>query len=484
MTDQLNAGVLGCYGGPVPTPNLDRLAAESMVFENAICPTPFCSPSRASLITGLYPHKHGIVHNCMKLDYPVTAANCPDTEEGIKKDDLTTEKLLNESGYNTHHYGKWHLTDEELPYYTDMYREHLEYGKEMSPLFDKIRDKPREQWMNWYGWSLPVQTPEPLASIIQESKEELNKKHHDFITKMGILELPLADNYDMRVADRTIKRLEETDDSPFMITCSFNNPHDPNVVPRKYYDIFSDWDIELPGNFETRERRYENSWSSQIVKNLGINGTKEFLKIYYGQVKLVDDQVGRVLTALDNSGKRDDTIVIFTSDHGDMAGGHGMVWKSNDSFYEEVVRVPLIMRYPDKIKPVQSDLIFNLTDLKQTLLDLAGHKIPEHVQGNNLASYLLGVEDDNKEPDYTFSERVERNPDHLRKVRPGTPANLMIRGKRWKYIQYYDGEEFMYNLAEDAGETNNLINNAKYQQKKEELKQELCKWLHKTEYPL
>ena len=117
MCDQLNAGVLGCYGGQVPTPNIDRIAREGVRFDNAVCPTPFCSPTRASIVTGQYPHAHGIVTNVNRRDYP--AIRSPATEEGIKAADVTTEKLLHGAGYSTHHYGKWHLLDEDLPYYED-----------------------------------------------------------------------------------------------------------------------------------------------------------------------------------------------------------------------------------------------------------------------------------------------------------------------------------------------------------------------------
>ncbi len=112
MCDQLNASVPGCYGGPVPTPNLDRLAREGILFDRATCPFPVCSPTRASMVTGLYPHTHGITHNVNQRDYPAIGA--PETEEGLKAGDITTEKLLHGAGYRTHHYGKWHLLDDWL----------------------------------------------------------------------------------------------------------------------------------------------------------------------------------------------------------------------------------------------------------------------------------------------------------------------------------------------------------------------------------
>src|SRR5215471_8506610 len=154
LCDQLNPAVTSVYGGPVSTPNLERLARRGMVFRNATCPTPFCSPSRASLITGLYPHKHGIVYNCARGDYPAIGSKTLD--EGIRKSDTTTDKILHAAGYQTHQYGKWHLSGDSLPYYPDPYGECHEYAREMAPIFDEVRRRPRDQWMNWYGWILPV----------------------------------------------------------------------------------------------------------------------------------------------------------------------------------------------------------------------------------------------------------------------------------------------------------------------------------------
>src|SRR5690606_2112146 len=113
----LNPSVLSAYGGPVATPNLNRLAASGVLFRNATCPTPFCSPSRASLITGLYPHTHGLVHNVMRIDYP--ARPRPPTEEGIRNSDVLYDSVLQRSGYSTHHYGKWHLSGEPMSCYPD-----------------------------------------------------------------------------------------------------------------------------------------------------------------------------------------------------------------------------------------------------------------------------------------------------------------------------------------------------------------------------
>jgi arylsulfatase A-like enzyme len=290
---------------------------------------------------------------------------------------------------------------------------------------------------------------------------------------MGRLKLPLEQNFDYMVANRTMETLKRLDDRPFMLTCSFNLPHDPNVVPSPYYEMFNPDEIVLPDNFGIREERFESQWSRQVVANLGEVGVREFRRIYYASVKLIDDQVGRVLDTLDAIGRADNTIVLFTADHGDMCGGHGMVWKSTDAFYEEVARIPFIIRYPQEIVPQQLDIVSNIADVMPTLLDFVGHPIPGHVEGNNLAPFLRGEKRPEEAPRYTFCERLAPLPEHRRDIEPGRRGSFMIRSCDWKYCRYADGEEMLYNLTEDAGETKNLVSDPRYQQIREELRKQL-----------
>ena len=487
ICDQLNAGVLGTYGGPVPTPNLDRLADQAVVFDGATCPCPFCTPSRASLLTGLYPHAHGMVYNVMIGDYPAVAAGCPDTEEGLTEEDTTLDKLLHEDGYQTHHYGKWHLRGTELSYYPDMYGEHLEYEQEMAEVFAKVRERPRGDWMNWYGWACPVEVQEHIRESFRQAEQtgpyagRLSSGIAEFVAKMGKLELPLEQVFDVRVVDKTVERLRAVE-GPFSITCSFNYPHDPNVIPEPYYSMFDPAEIELPANFETREERFEDSWSRQIVNITGEAGAREFLRLYYGAVKLMDDQLGRVLDALAETGRAEDTIVVFTADHSDMAGGHGMVWKSLAAFYEELARVPLLIRFPQRIAPGRSDIPASLVDLMPTLLELTGHPVPGGVQGQSLAPFLTGQRPPEEARPCSFSERISSNPAKTRNVEPGVPASFMARGRRWKYIRYLDGDEYLYDLQSDPGETQNLVDDASALPHREQMRGELQNWLEQTDF--
>jgi arylsulfatase A-like enzyme len=480
MCDQLSAHLLSCYGGPVATPHIDRIAREGVRFTQAVCPTPFCSPTRASIITGMYPHAHGIVVNCRQ--------GKDSGPPGITSEDVTTEKLLHDSGYATHHYGKWHLFGDRLSYYPDMYNVDEEYLREMKDTFAKVRRSPRSDWMEWYVWALPVK----VAPAIRQAARRLegswkDQRFADFVLKIGRLELPLKQDFDVRVADLTVERIRALvgQRRPFMITCSFNGPHDPNVVPSPYYEAFDPDKIELPRNLAVREKRFEKDWSRQIVTGIGEPGLREFLRIYYGTIRMLDDQVGRVLRALDAAGVTDDTILVFTADHGDMAGGHGMVWKSTSAFYDEIVRVPLMIRYPRKLGPGKSDLVVDLTDLMPTLLDMLGRPRPPQAQGQSVIPFLTGGRDPARARRYAFSERVHPDPQGTRRLGRGTTGAFMIRGQGWKYIRYGRGpnQQFLYHLADDPGETRNLASEPGYTAKLKELSEEMDAWLRRTAWP-
>ncbi len=466
--DQLNAKALSCYGGQVNTPNIDRLAKEGVKFTNAACVTPFCSPSRATWITGMYPHAHGIVGN---VPYSGTG------QHGITDDDVTTEKILNDSGYATHHYGKWHL-DAAPSWYPDMYRNQTEYPREMNPVFTKVSTMDRDKWMYWYAWRLPV----TVSDVIKENSKNLKLgTYHDFIAKMGKLELPVEQNCDVRVCDKTVERIRALKDRPFMITCSFNYPHDPNVVPSPYYDMFDPDKATLAENRKVREKRFEKDWSRHIVDALKEPGLREFIRIYYAMVKLIDDQVGRILNTLEETGQLENTVIIFTADHGDMMSGHGMVWKSTNSFYDEIVRVPLIIRYPKLFKPHICDMAVDFTDFMPTILALGDKPIPKQAQGQNLVPYLTGQKDRSQARQYTFSERVSRHKKGLRKVAPGTKASFCVRGQGFKYCKY-PGQEYLYDLKKDPGEEEDIVKDPLYKDRLEIMRTELDNWLKRTNW--
>jgi len=480
--DQLNRNVLSCYGGPVPTPNIDRLAAEGVKFTQATCPTPYCSPSRMSLETSLYPHQHGIVQNCGWK------------QNGMTLNDETYAKILNHSGYSTHHYGKWHLEPvrmgDTMPYYSDQYRQFPEYRDEVLELFKTHRGTDPLGYQDWYGIILPVELSDPMKIAIKYN--DLEKKWADrtfaqFAMKQGRFRLGEEDVFDKRVGDRAVNMIKKCSgqQQPFMITAGFNVPHDPYALHSPYYEMFDPDKIELPANHKVLEESFKRDWGRQVVTQMrGPNGEetglREFMRIYYGAVKFLDDQVGRILTALEETGQIDNTIIIFLADHGDMVGGHGMAWKETRSFYEEVVVIPLIIRYPRLIKPRVNDVPAETLDLMPTILEMLNRPVPAQAEGKSLVPYMTGTKTASDAYPYTFSERVDGHPSGLREVLPDTKGSFMIRGRGFKYMIYPDGTDYLFDLKKDPGEVADLADKSKYLPVKKEMFAELNAWLERT----
>lgn len=476
MCDQLNAKALSCYGGPVSTPNIDRIASEGVQFTSAFATTPFCSPSRASIVTGLYPHQHGVVHNMGSRQ-----------NEGISIEDETTGKLLNAKGYSTHQYGKWHVESDSLnylPYYTDQYDYGYQYKDEMYANGTTVRKDDGQDWMNFYNQYWPVEVT-PYMRDKRDYLEKIwnNHPNKDFPIKMGRLRLKQEDWIDDKLASLTVEQIRTAveNDKPFMITTSFIWPHDPNFLPNPYYDEINPDSLSMPSTNKP-EDRFENSWSRRMVKGYGDEGLKEFLRIYYGAVKYLDDRVGKILLELENQGILDETLIIFTSDHGDMMGGHGMVWKVNESFYEEIASIPFMVRYPKLIEPDVSEIHVSLVDIKPTILSVTNTMYKEEVAGMNLIPFMTGEKDPSLARKYSFCERIKPDEDGSRTITKETKGSFMVRNNQFKLIVYSDGDRFLYDLKNDPFESFNIIEDLAYKENVLELENALQNWLEETNW--
>ena len=455
LCDQLCAGTLEIFGGPVRTPNLARIASRGVAFEAAYCQAPICSPSRASILTGRYPHTHGLVGNVFRLDYP--AIGGPDAEEGIDSRDITTEGLLAAAGYDTRYVGKWHVSGEIPACYTSMYREHQEYAAEMKDFFYKVESGPRENYVDWYGWKLPVLVGKAFKDAVEHIPEKWQQARlHDFYSKIGILDMPIEQTYDDRIAVRCIEAIRQAK-PPFMLTCSFNMPHDPNVVPARYYDAVDPAKI-IADVTRPCEEIYQHDLSREIPFHAGNRFLQEFLRVYEASIMMVDDEVGRILAALEEKGVEQDTVILFTSDHGDMAGGHGMFWKSTSSFYDEITRVPLLVSAPGCPRGIRYAKPVELVDLMPTILELCGAACPAGLDGESLVTALLGKD---AQKQLAICERLVPAPGNRRIRRDHDRwSSFMLRYGNYKYVIHHKKEmkaRLMYDLENDPHEYRNLI---------------------------
>ncbi|MCL2832270.1 MAG: sulfatase-like hydrolase/transferase [Treponema sp.] len=483
MCDQLCASVLEAYGGNADTPNINKLAQNGVLFSGAYCQTPICSPSRASIITGLYPHRHGIVSNVMRVDYPIVGG--PATEEGIDGRDTTTEGLLNNNGYNTVHWGKWHICGTRLDCYKEMYTENHEYTAEIKETFERVEKGPREKYMEWYGWRIPVTVDPEYARCTADIPFhwDQNRRFIDFIKKAGRLDLPAEDTFDYRTCSRSVETIKNISE-PFMLTCSFNMPHDPNAAPSPYYENVNLQNIHADAGLPC-DAAYVNDMSRDFSAHFGNVYLRENLRTYYAAIKLIDDQIGRLLSALRERGIAENTAVIFIADHGDMAGGHGMFWKSTRAFYDEVARVPMIISAPGFGKGKHYENPVELVDLMPTILELCGQKIPAGIDGESLVPALEGSR---LKKDTAICERLNFDADHKR--RPHTNDknhNFMLRAGDLKYIIHFNEREdirILYDLKKDPNEYVNVYADPRYSSEAAGIHEMLVKRLAKSGFLL
>jgi len=422
-SDQQRYDTIGALGNPhILTPNLDRLAGDGVAFTHAYCQSPICTPSRASFLTGMYP---STIHACTNgNDYWAGAAPL-------------VSRLLAGAGFDTGLVGKLHLAGAAgriEPRGDDGYR-----------VFEWSHHS-HNDWPEGHAY----------AGWLRERGLDPD------ITSISPEKIPPHLHQTMWCAERAIAFMEEARDQPWLMSVNMFDPHAPFDPPEEYlrrYDpeklpgpLFRESDLAsqalLSGvDFQTGARRPEEFQARQIKA------------AYYAMITLIDDAVGRMAEALERTGQRKRTIVIFTSDHGETLGDHGLLLKGC-RFYEGLVRVPLIFSWPGYFTSgLVSDALVELTDIMPTLLEACGLPIPERVQGRSLLPILTGAADPH---DLRNSVRCE----YYRALNPDTPTSkgayegsyaTMIRSRRYKLVVYH-GHEIgeLFDLASDPGEFHNL----------------------------
>ena len=443
LSDDHAAPAISCYGSQInKTPNIDRIGNEGMRFNNFFCTNSICTPARASVLTGKYGHKTGV-------------KTLGDTIDQSKH--RTFAQILHQADYQTAIVGKWHLGQGDVS----------------------------QPWGFDY-WSIlkgQGRHSDPEMNVMGET-QEFTGYTADVITDLSL------DWLNRRSADR-----------PFLLMCTYKATHDPFVPNPKHLDLYRDQQIPEPENFEDD---YENrakaaEMSTQRVsvmhrKNhlpefppdgLSPSETKRwnyqcYMKNYLRCATSIDENVGRLLDCLDNNDLSQNTMVIYTADHGFFLGNHG--WYDKRFMYEESLRVPCLIRYPNGVKPETSDLIGLNIDYAPTLLDYANVPIPSDMQGHSLRNILSGTRPTNWRTSMYYRYWM-----HLAHF--NVPAHYGIRTDRYKLIHYYgesDGatgaidratppEWELFDLDKDPTEMENVYHNSEYAGIIPELKAELKK---------
>lgn len=413
-TDHLRYDCVSANGNPhVRTPCLDRLASEGVNLDRCYVQSPICMPSRASIWTGRYPQNHRVTDNGIPL----------------RKQEITMAHAFRQAGYHTVNVGKLHF----LPHYgrdhTRNDEEYDGYGYDVNLLSDEPGCYP-DAYIRWVERTAPqhldaVRVPLPVPG-------EDNGRNH---FQGWVFEAPEEYSHPAWIAHEVSEYLAEYDGSrPFFISAGFYAPHPPLNPPRRYLDMYDVDSLPLPV-------QHPQDMEASPWKHITPNQWREDKAFFYATCTLVDNYVGRILDALESAGQLDDTIVVFTSDHGDALGDHGLVNKGPWN-YESIIRVPCIVRWPRGL-PVgrRVGALVESVDLFPTLCGLSGISIPPGVKGRDMTGLFRG------ETEYgRGSVLVEfRNPQTGYSVKT-------LRTEEFKYFRYSDGCEVLYDLRDEDEE--------------------------------
>ena len=357
--DQMRGSAMGFLKEePVLTPTLDRLAAQSLVLPQCASNYPVCSPYRAMLMTGRYPHANGVLENC------TSAAAAYGYE--LRAADRCWSDVLKDQGYSLGYIGKWHLDAPHKPYVKSYNNKEGFAWNEWTP------PARRHGFDFWYAYGTFDQHLNPMYWSTNASRDEAVRVNQWGPEHEADLAVRYLKNDGGRFRDP---------DKPFALVVAMNPPHMPyNQVPGKYVDLYGNKTVkDLNARADAAPESTQAGWRAiGQIKN------------YFAMITGVDEQFGRILKALDETGLCDDTIVVFTSDHGNCLGCHGEI--SKNVAWEESMRVPFLIRWPGRIPPRQDPLLLSTPDICPTLLDLMGFAgaIPREVQGCSHAKVFQG----------------------------------------------------------------------------------------------
>ena len=343
---------------PVLTPRIDRFAKEAAVMRQAVSNFPLCTPARGMLMTGQYPIRNGMTGNCH--DYGALVGI------DLSRYALCWSDVLKAEGYDTGYIGKWHLDAPHAPYVVSPNNPvHGLKWNEWTP------PERRHGFDYWYSYGTYDQHLSPMYWTNDSTRDTPVHIHQWGPEHEADQAIRYLNNEGGKLRDPN---------QPFALVVSMNPPHTPyDQVPQKYLDLY--------GNAPAKalNRRQNVDWDKPFESHLGPLHTKS----YFASVSGIDQQFGRILDALDQNGLRDNTLVVFFSDHGCCLGSHGEPTKNN--WYEESMRIPMMFRLPGKIAPRMDDALMSLPDLYPTLLGLLGleKQIPAIVEGSNLAQRVM-----------------------------------------------------------------------------------------------
>lgn len=491
QTDQQSWSSLALYGNPVlKTPALEALADRGVVFERAYCNYPACAPSRSSMMTGRYTSTIRNHANHMRID----------------PREITLPDTLKAAGYETALIGKNHAFLEGENYYPDSPSVDGHPGRDPGKQYDELH---RVFDFVFEGGHVNVDGSEDdpeLVAAIEHAREKSWGQQHQWSVNPYPAEKSVTHRLTTEAVNFVLQRAaggaghstggEGAPGKPFFLWFSIPDPHTPYQVSEPYAGMFDPDDIPSP-IADTLEGKPERQ---MVAKLLDFNDRydeshfRQIRSIYYGMIRQIDDNLARFFAALDTSGLTENTIVVFTSDHGDAMGDHGIIQKHN-FFYDSITRVPFIISWPAGITPRRTGELVELVDVMPTVLDLAGVEIPIGVQGASLRPFLTGEQSETKEfvtiesGEHGEPMRVAELYDEDGKfIDRGTSfawcafreawmgRGVALRTKHWKLCVYENGDGELYDMENDPDELTNLYSSADHADIRSGLAQKLVRW--------
>ena len=424
ICDQLRYDALGCYGNKIiQTPAIDKLSSESVTFTNAYTSSPICVPARITMLTG----RHDFTFN-----KPYGHKNTPHLSH-----------ILKSSGYHTAMIGKAHFVPCTETYGFDYFKlsDDHELGRVNADKYQKyLTEKElfeREHGLD--GWDILWATS--------------NLKEEDYVTTWN--------------GNQTIEYLQKkrAKDKPFFCVCSFVKPHPPFDPPRPYDTMYKPEDMPFPkgcnepvANKSRVIQKWHSAWEFDFC--MREDRRARIVSHYYGNVSLIDKQIGHIISTLRDEGLYDDTIIIFLTDHGEQLGDQHLFMKHFG--YDSSIHIPLILRVPG-VKSKICDSFVSLTDILPTICDTVGAEKPKFSIGQNLISLYEGK---------TSSK------DYMVSYSDVGGEWFSLQNNKWKYIYYFNGgDEELYDFSKESYETINLANEKEYKTIKDEMKNKLVCWI-------
>lgn len=507
MVDQMKASILKIYSEiGIECPQIEKLATEGVMFENAITPSPLCVPARTSIMTGKYPHTTG----------------CRRNETLLPENENHAFKIWKDANYTTGLIGKNHCYMEKSD--LDLFDVRLEISHQGLPKGGYIGTNPGTKGMDWG-------VKEELIDKANINRLEMSKTKNKICYSSSDKDESLFST--SLISERSVKFLEKykqgefsEEKKPFALWVSFPDPHEPYEAPKRYTDMFPPSGVKLPPQ---KENEFNDDLSPQrnriLYEIMGhksepLNKIRAQISVYQAMCKFIDDGIKKIIEKLEELDLKENTIIVFTSDHGDFMGEHGMFVKGG-VFYDCLVKVPLIISWPKgdfkkgvKEKSVVSTIdiiptLFNLqglVDFKETGLgwkknnelkkDFLSEETIRGFQGNLLPSVTksepkniafseygaggpkFGFEDFKQfKPPYGYRTLLE-----TLWAREAEGRRKMVRTDKWKYITDSSEDiDELYDLLKDPWELNNLSKNKDYDKTIEDMKGLLLDWMIKTE---